>query len=177
MATKKLVWVLFGILVISAWFLGSVIQVGAETLKLQISAVITKGEVFPLEKIEGSVLVHQVRAGVFILENGELGSVKYAGTTYSAGPGKGGSFSGYAEYIFGDGSTIVGSQQGTFWGDPEGKLFGFQKASGELLTGSGRFKGIKGTLTYDGKILKPVKGETIAPKVYNAYTLKYTLSP
>ena len=32
MATKKPIWVLFGILVISAWILGSAIQVGAETL-------------------------------------------------------------------------------------------------------------------------------------------------
>jgi hypothetical protein len=31
MATKKSVWVLFGILVISVWVLGSVTQAGAET--------------------------------------------------------------------------------------------------------------------------------------------------
>ena len=32
MATKKSMWVLFGILVISAWVLGSAIQAGAETM-------------------------------------------------------------------------------------------------------------------------------------------------
>jgi hypothetical protein len=160
----------------AAGFLGFAEGVGAETLKLQISTVVTKVEPFPIENIEGTVLVLLVKDGVFVLENGELGSFKFIGTTCNT-VGKGGSFLGYTVYIFRDGSTIVGTfQPGTSWGDPEGKVAGIQKASGELIMGSGRFKGIKGTLTMTGKLLKPLKGE-LASKSHNEIILTYTLSP
>ena len=175
MATKKSIFVLLGLFFITAGFLGFANGVGAETLKLQVSNVVTKVELFPIENIEGTVLLPMVRDGVFVLENGELGSMKFIGTAYYV-RGKGGSFSGYVEFIFGDGSTIVASIAGTFWGDPEGKLAGIQKGSGELINGSGRFKGIKGTSTLTGKLLKTIKGE-IANKNYNEVILEYALSP
>jgi len=40
MTTKKSVWVLFGILVLSAWVLGSAIQVGAETMKFRVNYIL-----------------------------------------------------------------------------------------------------------------------------------------
>jgi hypothetical protein len=175
MATKKSFFVLLGLFFITAGFLGFANGVGAETLKLQVPNVVTKVEPFPVENIQGTVLLPMVRDGLFVLENGELGSMKFVGTAYAT-VGKGGSFSGYIEYIFGDGSTIVGAIAGTFWPDPEGKLAGFQKGSGELINGVGRFKGIKGTLTMTGKLLQLIKGE-IASKVYNEIILDYTLSP
>ena len=176
MATKKSSFVLLGLFFITAGFLGFANGVGAETLKLQVSTVVTKVEPFPVENIEGTVLLSMVRDGLFVLENGELGSMK-AIVTADSTRGKGGLFLGYTVYIFGDGSTIVGTfQPGTFWPDPEGKVQGIQKASGELIIGSGRFKGIKGTQTMTGKLLKTIKGE-IAPKSYNEFILTYTLSP
>jgi len=176
MATKKTFFVLLGLFFITAGFLGFANGVCAETLKLQVTNVVTKIEAIPIENIEGTVILPMVRDGVFVSENGEVGSMKFIGTAYGV-VGKGGSFFGYLVYIFGDGSTIVGTiQPGTFWPDPEGKLAGIQKASGELINGSGRFKGIKGTQTMTGKLLKLVKGE-IASKVYNDFILTYTLSP
>jgi len=175
MATKKTFLVLLGLFFITAGFLLFGNGVGAETLKLQVSNVITKVELLPLDNIEGTVLLPLVRDGTFVLETGELGSMKFIGTAYNM-VGKGGSFSGYLVYIFGDGSTIVTSLAGTFWADPEGKLAGLQKGSGELINGAGRFKGIKGTLTLTGKLLKTIKGE-IASKNYNEVILDYTLSP
>ncbi len=176
MATKKAMWILFGILVISAWFLGPVIQAGAETLKVEVINVVTKIEAVPIENIQGAGLMPMIRDGVFRTESGELGSMKFIGTAYGI-QGKGGSFLGYIVYIFGDGSTIVGTLQPGTWGpDPEGKVGGIQKGSGELINGSGRFKGIKGSLTMTGKLLKLTKGE-IASKGFNEIILTYTLSP
>ena len=153
----------------------SAIQAGAETLRLQVYSVVTKIEQFPVENIAETGLYPIVRDGLLVLENGDLGSWKFIGTA-NLTIGKGGPFSGYLVYIFGDGSTIVASMAGTFWPDPEGKLATFQKGSGELINGAGRFKGIKGTLSMTGKSLKTIKGE-IASKAYNEYILTYTLSP
>ncbi len=176
MTTKKSFIVVLGLFFITAGFWGFANGVGAETLKIQVSNVVTKIEQFPVENIEGTGLLFMVRDGTFALENGELGSMK-AIVTGDWTKGKGGSFLGYIEYIFGDGSTIVGTlQPGTFWHDPEGKLGGFQKASGQLIIGTGRFKGIKGTQTMTGKLLKTIKGEN-GSKAYNEFILTYTLSP
>ncbi len=84
---------------------------------------------------------------------------------------------GYIEYVFPDGSTIFGTIPIASWlVDQEGKFAGIMKASGDLTMGSGRFKGIKGTQTMTGKLLKRVQGE-IAPKAHNEYTLTFNLSP
>jgi len=176
MNIKKSFFVLLGLFFITSGFLGSANGVSAEMLKMQISNVVTKSEQFPVGNLEGTGLSFMVRDGVFTLETGELGSFK-AIVTSSGTAGKGGLFLGHAVFLFGDGSTIVGTlQPGTFWPDTEGKVAALQKASGELVIGSGRFKGIKGTLTMTGKLLKVVKGETL-PKAYNEFILTYTLSP
>jgi hypothetical protein len=173
MGTKKSIFVLLAVFFIIAGFLGSANGVGAETLKLKVSNVVTKSEVFPVGNVEEFRIGFVVREGVFFGENGELGSFK-AVVTSEWTKGKGHSFLGYIMFIFGDGSTIVGTfQEGTVWPDPERKVAGIQKASGELTNGSGRFKGIKGTQSMTGKLLKPVKGEN-APKAYNEFILTYT---
>jgi hypothetical protein len=175
MATKKSFFVLLGLFFITAGFLGFANGVCAKTLKLKVTNIVTKVEAIPIEKIEGRAFLPMLRDGVFVSENGEVGSMKFMGTTYGVA-GKDGSLLGYIVYKFGDGSTIVGTMRGTFWPDPEGKLAGIQKACGEIINGSGRFKGIKGSHTMTGKLLKLVKGE-IASKIYNEFILIYTLSP
>jgi hypothetical protein len=176
MVTRKLMWILFSILAISAWVLTSANGVNAETLKVIVSNVATKGENFPVGDVQETGLGFLVRDGIFVLENGELGSFK-AIVTLQRIKGKPVSFFGYTVYIFGDGSIIVASfQTGSAWPDPERKLAALQKASGEITYGSGRFKGIKGTQTMTGKVLKPQKGEA-SGKAYNEFILTYTLSP
>lgn len=176
MGTKKSIFVLLGVFFFMAGVLGSANGVSAETLKLIVSNVVTKFEAFPVGTVEEPGITFVVRDGVFVSENGELGSFK-AVVAAEWTKGKGHSFLGYTVYIFGDGSTIVGTfQAGTAWPDPEGKVGAIQKASGELIKGSGRFKGIKGTQSMTGKLLKLLKGET-ASKAYNEFILTYTLSP
>ena len=175
MAAKKSVQVLLGLLIMSGWVLGATIQAEADTLKLQVSTIVAKGEQIPVDNIEGTVINSMIKNGLFVSENGELGSMKFIGNACNTA-GKGGSFLGYVVFIFGDGSTIVGTfQSGTSWPDPEGKFSGIQKSPGELIIGSGRFKGIKGTLAMTGKLLKTIKGE-LSSKSYNEFILDYTLS-
>jgi len=76
MATKKSMCVLFGIVVILAWVLGSAIQAGAETMKFNVSNVVTKGERYPVGDVEQHGIVYLMRDGVAVLENGEVGSMK-----------------------------------------------------------------------------------------------------
>jgi hypothetical protein len=173
MATKKSMVVLLGILMISAWILGSVIQAGAETMKLKVSNVVTKGERYPVGDVEGHALVYLMRDGVMVSEDGEVGSMK-ALVINDVMPGNS-SFLGYILFTFVDGSCFLTSvQQGAFSPDPEKKFALIQRASGELISGSGRFKGIKGSMSLTGKILKPTK-EEFAGKGYNDFTLTYTL--
>jgi hypothetical protein len=175
MTMKKLSFVLFGLFFFIVGLLGSANGVSAETLKLKLTNVVTKGESFPVENINRSRIACMVRDGVFVLENGEIGNMRGVFTAEST-LGKGGSFLGYLMFVFGDGSTILGSiQSATFRPDPEKKVLAIQKASGELIKGSGRFKGIKGTQSMTGSLLKLLKGETF-PKAYNEFVLTYTLS-
>jgi len=53
MATKKSMWTLLGILVISAWVLSSAIQAGAETMNFKFYTWVIKGETFPVGDVEG----------------------------------------------------------------------------------------------------------------------------
>ncbi len=69
MAIKKSLFVLLVPFMIGG-FLSCDNGVAAETLKLQISTVVTKVEQFPIENIEGTVLASLVKDGVFVLENG-----------------------------------------------------------------------------------------------------------
>jgi hypothetical protein len=176
MTMRKLSFVLFVLSFFIVGLLGTANGVSAETLKFKLTNVVTKGESFPLENIEGSYIAWLVRDGAFVLENGEVGTMRGVFTAEST-VGRGGSFSGFLMFVFGDGSTILGSlQSATYWPDPEKKVLAIQKASGELIKGSGRFKGIKGTQSMTGSLLKPLKGETF-PKAYNEFVLTYTVSP
>jgi hypothetical protein len=86
-------------------------------------------------------------------------------------------FVGYLVLTFADSSTIVMSlQEGKFSVAPEGEWAGPQEPKGELLSGSGKFKGIKGTMTMTGKVRKPASGE-IAGTAENDFILTYTLPP
>ena len=72
MATKKSIWVLFGILSISAWVLGSAIQAGAETLNYKFYSWVNKGEIVPIGDVEGHVVTLIMRGNFYVFENGEV---------------------------------------------------------------------------------------------------------
>ncbi|MBU1207984.1 MAG: hypothetical protein KKH04_13825 [Proteobacteria bacterium] len=79
----------------------------------------------------------------------------------------------YVTVNFEDGSTIIIKSYGTLGGTAAGAL-----ASGgwtsEIIQGTGRFQGIKGTQAAKAKYLPIEKGEA-GPKGYGEGTITYTL--
>jgi hypothetical protein len=172
---KSAVWGLIVTLLTSVWLMGFVTEVGAETMKVQVSNAVMKAERSPVGDVEGHALIFLMREGSMRLENGELGSMKALVVNKTIPTGT--LFVGYLVFTFADSSTIVMSlQEGKFSFAPEGEWAGPQEAKGELLSGSGRFKGIKGTMSMTGKVRKPASGE-IAGSVENDFILTYTLPP
>ncbi len=72
MATKKSMFVLFGILSISVWILGSAIQVGAETMNFKAYSYVVKAEEVLIGDVENHTLNLQTRRAFCLFENGEV---------------------------------------------------------------------------------------------------------
>jgi hypothetical protein len=165
MATKKSIWVLFGILVILAWVLGSVIQAGAETMNYKFYTYAFKYESATAGDVEGHTLGLSIRKGFYVFENGEVATVN---TVSSSDLVKwSGPFIQYVTINFADGSTIIIKNQGTLGGKASDR-------TGEIIKGTGRFEGIKGTQSAKAKYLPVEKGE-VEPKGYGEGTITYTL--
>ena len=166
MITKKFMPVLLSVF-IATWLLSSVSQTMAETRKGKTFQHTTKVEMVPIPDAEGHMVGAFVREGVNIYDNGELGWNK---TVIIWDGTKGvGSFSQYTTVTFQDGSTTTSYTKGTGSG-PTAQF------SGELIHGTGRFQGIKGTVTGTAKNLPPEKGEIIG-KAVSEWTLTFTLPP
>jgi hypothetical protein len=171
MATKKAVWILFGILVISAWVLGSAIQAGAETLNYKFYTWMIKYESVPVGDVEGHTVGFGIRGSFYVFENGEVATINHVSTgdfIKGAGP-----FMQYVTINFPDGSTIIIKSQGTVGGTAVGTATSGGWTS-EIIKGTGRFEGIKGTQSAKAKYLPVEKGET-GPKGYGEGTITYTL--
>jgi hypothetical protein len=170
MATKKSVWVLFGILLISVWILGCTIQVGAETMKCKNIATATKDEKIPVSDEEGHILGLQIMEGLAFCENGEVPKVRHH-AVWDFVPGKGSQAIGYSIFTFEDGSTVVIRFQRLTTKEPSGNLSA--KVTSEIIKGTGRFEGIKGTSSGTGKTFPPSKEE--AARAFTDGTWTYIL--
>ena len=171
MATKKSMWVLLRVFIIAAWLLGSVPQAMTETLNFKWFNHITKYEGAPIPDAEGHLVGFWVREGVVIFESGELAWSKAIGffdQTKGAG-----TFAQYGIQTFQDGSTITTYSKGTTLATPAG-VSSAAKRTGEIIHGTGRFQGIKGTMTSSSKLLPPEKGEP-GGKSLGEGTFVYTL--
>ena len=159
------------IFMIGIWLLGFVPQATAETLNFRIFDHATKAEVVPIPDAEGHIVRLTLREGVAIFPNGELAwtkSVLYSDLIKGAG-----TMDGYITINFQDGSTITTHRKGII----EANAAGVQtaaKQTGEIIHGTGRFQGIKGTYAHSSKLLPPEKGESSGKSLMEA-TLVYTL--
>lgn len=168
MARKKLIWFFFGILVVSAWVLGSAFHAGAETMNYKFYTYLVKEEVIPVDDVEGHTVLLDVRKSFYVFENGEVatGNAVITGDfVKNAGP-----WMQYGTLKFPDGSTIIFKTEGTFGG-------GATSMKSLILRGTGRFEGIKGTQSAKGKYLPPEKGEpgALVNKGYGEGSFTYTL--
>jgi len=165
MATKKSMWVLFGILVTSAWVLGPAVQVGAETMKYKLYTYEIKGEMVPVPDVEGHLVGYGVRGAFYVFENGEVATINHV--VIRDFFKEAGTFWQYVTIKFEDGSTIIIKSQGSFGGTEA-------RWESEIIKGTGRFQGIKGTHAAKAKYLPIEKGES-GPKGYGEGTITYTL--
>ncbi len=162
---------LVSIFVIGIWLLGSVSQATAETLAFKSLTHVTKSEMVPVGDVEGHVISLTVREGVAVFENGDWAwiiSTNVRDLIKGAGTGD-----AYSTYKFMDGSTFIVHRKGTIEATPQG-VTSAAKWTGDTINGTGRFKGIKGTITMSAKILPPEKGEPVG-KSFSDGTLVYTL--
>jgi hypothetical protein len=174
MDTRKSLWILFGTLVISVWFLGSPIQAGAETMNFNAYNVVTKRETVPVADVEGHALGLTVRNGFFIFENKEVAASISVGThDYIKGKGP---FMQYVTLTFQDGSTIIIKSQGAVGTPVAGTPTVGGYTGSEIIKGTGRFEGIKGSVTLKVKYL-PVEKWEAGPKAYAEGTITYSLPP
>jgi hypothetical protein len=174
MATRKSLWILFGTFVISTWILGSPIQAGAETMNFKVYNWVTKRETVPVADVEGHALGLTVRNAYFIFENGEVATSISVGThDYINGKGP---FMQYVTLTFQDRSTIIIKSQGTVGAPVAGTPTVGGYTGSEIIKGTGRFEGIKGSLTLKVKYL-PVEKWEVGPKGYGEGTITYTPPP
>jgi hypothetical protein len=171
-ATKKLIWVLFGIIVISAWVLGSAIQAGAQThtMKCRESGQQTKVDVIEVGDVPGHIVGVGEQAGVQSCDNGSIASTlaKWI-IDLTKGSGK----SQFYEIVtYEDGSTTWFKGINTITPNPDGKTSRWE-GTFEYVKGTGQFEGIKGKGTYAGKRLVSMPG--VAAQYYFEGTGTYTV--
>jgi hypothetical protein len=76
--------------------------------------------------------------------------------------------------MFLDGSTVTTHVKGIIGPPPAGVPPSAARLTGDIIQGTGRFQGIKGTHTISAKLLPLEKGE-LGPKALTEGTLVYTL--
>jgi hypothetical protein len=168
MNTKRSIVIFIGLLVITAWLLGFVIEAQAETMKCRIGRVVTKEEITPVTDEEGHTFGMQISQGVAFFENGDIANFKTESISDRAGGTR--QAISYIFFTFEDGASIIVKLDFRAVTDPSGKIS--TTAEGKIIKGTGRYKGIKGTFSSTGKMLPPIKGE--ADKYYIDATLTYT---
>ena len=171
MATKKSMMVLFGILTISFFVLAAVVQVGAETLKFKAYTYVTKAERAPVGDVDGHTVGFAVRRAFIVFENGEVATQISVGTSDTI-KGSGPSLQ-YQTITFSDGSTIIIKTEVTVAGTAPGAPTS-AKLTREIIKGTGRFEGIKGTGTSTVKYFPVEEGEAGAKGIGEG-SITYTL--
>lgn len=159
------------IFLIAALLLVPTAQAGGIAVKCKLISPVTRIEVVPVPDLKGHAVGVLERRGLAIYENGEIAAY-HTRATFDSTKGKGGSFWGYSDYKFEDGSTNISKYQGTMTVVDGKKLL---KGTGKYIHGTGRFEGIKGDLSFSGRYITPytkdeTKGDAIV-EVTGTYTL------
>ena len=129
----------------------------------------TKIETMEVGDEKGHFLGLQRMEGLAYCENGEIVKVR-SDNVSDLIPGKGLQAIGYTFFTFDDGSTInVRLQRSVAFEGGTGPA----KSSSDIIKGTGRFEGIKGTTSGTGKNYRQSKEE--AGKAFTDITMTYTL--
>ena len=145
-------------------------QAGEKTVKYKLVAPVTKMEFIPIPDMKGHVVGVLERRGVAIYENWETAAYHTA-VTFDSSKAKGGSWEGYGDLSFADGSMTIAKSHGSILaGKPR-----LVKGTGKYIKGSGRFEGIKGELSFDCKWATPYTKDATKGDLVCDVTSTYTL--
>ena len=162
----------FIILLIGVWLVGFATPASAETMRYKIYTYVVKSENVLIGDVEGHAVSLAIRRAILVFENGETGTNNLVITgdrIKQSGP-----ILVYSTMTFPDGSTIVIKSQGTTGGGTAVGVPTTAEVTGEIIKGTGRFEGIKGTETKRFKYFPLEKGED-GPKGIGEGTMNYTL--
>ena len=149
---KKIILPIISIFLITIWLFPS--QAVAETWKYKIVMYFTKAEYAPIPAMEGLAYALFEYKGLSFWENGETSF--YSGAAIGEFYKGEGPVQNCVVHTFADGSTIVSKNKFINISAPEGKTSSYENITGEIVKGSGRFDGIKGTIVGKGKRLAPI---------------------
>ena len=169
MVTTQSLRLLVGICVVSVWVLGSAMPGAAETLNYKFYTWVSKWERVPVGDVEGHAVSLVMRGGFNVFDNGEVATAHSVATNdYINGAGP---FMQYVTINFPDGATITIKSQGTM-----GAVGAAGGWTSEIIKGTGRFEGIKGTQSAKATYL-PIEPGEAGRKGYGEGTITYTLQP
>jgi len=173
MFERKSIWSVLVITVTLAWVLGSTTHLGADTLKYKAYTFTIREEDTPIGDEEGHLFMSFDRGGIYVFENGEVANYHMFGNGEEV---KGGlSVVYYGVISFQDGATMMLRVHGTLGtGVPGVPTTGGFKS--EIVRGTGRFEGIKGTASSSAKYL-PLQKWQAGVSGYGEGTIEYTLPP
>ena len=173
MKKNKMIITILGCMVffiIVALLLVPAAQAGEKTVKYKTVAPVTKMEFIPIPDMEGHLIGVLERRGVAIYENGETAAY-HAMITFDSSKAQGGSWEGYGDLSFADGSMTITKNQGNILaGEPR-----LVKGTGKYIKGTGRFEGIKGELSFDCKWATPYTKDATKGDLVCDVTSTYTL--
>ena len=152
MERKKIILAVISIFLISIWLFPS--QAGAETWKYKIVMYFTRFEMAPIPALETQAYFLTEFRGLTFWENGEISF--YSGAAIGESYKGKGPVENCITHTFTDGSTIVSKNKFINISAPDGKTALWEEITGQIVKGTGRFEGIKGTISAKGKRLTPV---------------------
>ena len=174
MAGKRFITIWGFMILVAIWIclVGFHTPAIAETMNYKLYHYQVKAEIALIGDMEGHIMRQTMRRGFFVIENGEVAS--WLGVIHTDLIKGSGSFKIYATITFSDDSTIILKAEGTLGGTAA--TLQTNEAKGEIIKGTGRFEGIKGTGTSRTRYLPLEKGED-GQKAIAEGTLNYTLPP
>ncbi|MFY9705792.1 MAG: hypothetical protein WCA42_13095 [Desulfobacterales bacterium] len=146
-------------------------NVNAEESIYRVTNYLTKLEYIPVADVDKHIVGTYERRGVAVFENGEIATHHTIGTfdfVDSNGP-----FQGYSTMTFKDGSTTIDKYDATMTKE-SGKMPTL-KGKSEYIKGTGKYEGIKGTITFTGEYLTPYNEKTKGDIILDA-SRNYTLA-
>jgi len=165
MEKKKIVIAAIILFMMAVWLFPP--EVAAETRKYKISIYLTRMEWATIPTLEGQGYWLAEFKGTTFWDDGEISA--YSGAAIGDSYMGKGLAQNCITHTFADGSTIVSKNKYMNITAPDGKTAVLEDITGEIVKGTGRFAGIKGTIAAKGKRLTPIssglkdtRGDTVA---------------